>query len=153
MMDSKTCTKCGVTKPLDGFNPDGTRKSGRRPQCKDCQKCAAASYYAENQNRLRSSSASYYAANPHIQWEKGYRRRAKEFGFLPVVESFTRADLLARYGDACAHCGGPFEHLDHYPVPVALGGAHSLDNCRPSCKACNLSQGYATSIARSIPSR
>ena len=45
--------------------------------------------------------------------------------------------LVARYGDACFHCGGDFEELDHFPIPVSQGGPHALDNCRPSCTPCN----------------
>lgn len=100
-----------------------------------------AAYKAEYQAANRERLAEYRADNPHIGWESKYRTRAREFGFEPVIESFTRAELTARYGDACAHCGGPFEELDHYPVPVALGGAHTLDNTRPSCGPCNWAQG------------
>lgn len=82
-------------------------------------------------------AAAYQAENPHIGWEGLYRRRARAFGFEPVVHRFTRDELIARYGEACVHCGGPFEQLDHYPTPVIHGGAHSLDNCAPSCASCN----------------
>lgn len=109
-----------------------------------------AEYRAENRDRLSAASREWYAANrsrvsarkastPHIQWESHYRARALRFGFEPVIESFTREQLTARFGDSCVHCGGPFEHLDHYPVAVALGGKHSLDNCVPSCAECNTS--------------
>lgn len=172
MTDHKACTKCGAVKPLDGFHRDKRSRDGHISQCKECALERArqwresspegtayqANYYRLNSERLKAQSRAWRAANPgrqrerrgehpESQWEWFYRDRARRYGFVPVVESFTRAELIARYGDVCAHCGGPFEHLDHFPVPVALGGAHSLNNCRPSCKACNLSQARAIQLA------
>ena len=103
-----------------------------------------AAYYARNRERIRARQRS----NPHFGWESNYRKRAAKFGFEAMVIPFTREELIARYGDACHHCGGPFEHLDHYPVPVALGGAHSLDNCVPSCATCNTAQAARIRSAR-----
>lgn len=111
-----------------------------------------AAYYAENRERTLDRNAQHYWANreryselrreyraekPHVAWEGSYRSRARKFDFEPAVESFTREELIGRYGNACHHCGGPFEELDHYPVPVLAGGAHSLGNCVPSCTPCN----------------
>ena len=103
-----------------------------------------AGYRSRNPEKIRE----YQAANPHHWWESNYRKRAAKFGFEAMVIPFTREELIARYGDACHHCGGPFEHLDHYPVPVALGGAHSLDNCVPSCATCNTAQAARIRSAR-----
>lgn len=163
MTDSKTCTKCGVEKLLQEFGTNKRVKNGRRSDCKECSKAYARAYqsanrdrvnaynqkcYAANRGKRKARNREYRSANPHTAWESNYRMRARKFGVEPVIESFTRADLVAAYGDACAHCGGPFEHLDHYPVAVALGGAHSLDNCRPSCAACNTKQSGAIRVAR-----
>ena len=81
--------------------------------------------------------ADYLLTNPNKWWESYYRERSLKAGFLPVVVSFTREDLIERHGSVCVHCGGPFEELDHYPVPVSQGGSHDLDNCVPSCATCN----------------
>ena len=107
-----------------------------------------ARHYLENREQYAASSARYHAENPHLLWESGYRARARKLGFDPVVERFTRAELTARYGDACAHCGGPFEQLDHYPVSVSRGGAHTLENARPSCADCNLTSWKGTEDAQ-----
>lgn len=96
-----------------------------------------AEYYAENRDAILARMAEYHQANPHQQWVKGYLRRAKKYGHPAVIEPFTKDDLIARWGDACWHCGGPFEELDHAVIPVALGGHHTLENCRPSCTPCN----------------
>ena len=87
--------------------------------------------------RVAEYRAEYHAAHPHVSWVAEYQRRARKYGFEPVIEPFTKDELIARWGDACFHCGGPFEQLDHAVVPVALGGHHTLENCRPSCTPCN----------------
>lgn len=97
-----------------------------------------AQWRAKNEDKIRAEKAEYYKrVDPSRHWESTYRSRTKRFGFVGQLESFTKADLIDRYGDECFHCGGPFEQLDHYPVPVVRGGSHSLENCKPSCAACN----------------
>lgn len=117
-----------------------------RPEVKARRAERWAEYSA--QPEVRAHREKYYADNPHVGWESQYRVRAKKFGFAPVIESFTRAELIAKYGDECAHCGGPFEELDHAIVPVAHGGEHSLDNCRPSCTPCNRKGGGVRRLAQ-----
>ena len=150
----KTCKACGESKPLDGgFYRDKKAKDGRRSRCKKCVlaqqaehrahpdvKAHRAEYRAEHYRRNRDAvlahRAEYYQANPHISWEHTYRQRARSYGFEPRVESFTRDELIARWGDACYLCGGEWDQLEHV-TPVSRGGEHSLDNCRPVCEPCN----------------
>lgn len=97
-------------------------------------------WYAENREYVRAYHAEYHRANPQTQWAAKFRLRARAYGFehlIPSMESFTREDLVERYGDACFHCGGAWSQLDHFPVPVVKGGEHILDNCVPSCATCN----------------
>lgn len=108
-----------------------------RPEVKVHTAKRKAAYYQANRETFIARQAEYYAKNPHVHWEHGYRVRAREYGFELVIESFTEDDLIARYGNQCWHCGGPFEELDHHPVPVAHGGPHILENCKPSCVRCN----------------
>lgn len=165
-MDSKTCTKCGETKPLDEYYKDKGGKYGRRSNCKACAKAQeaeynarpavkarrsewGAAYYAENRDTIRAQRAGhrarpevkaryaeYRAEHRHIYWESAYRTRARAFGLEPVVESFTRDELTARWGDACYLCSGEWDELEHV-TPVSRGGEHSLSNCRPVCEPCN----------------
>lgn len=97
----------------------------------------AAEWRAANPSKVRAIHAAHRAANPHTAWASGYRVRARKFGHTPVVEDFTRDDVIARYGDHCAYCtDGAFEELDHF-IPVKDGGTHTLDGVRPSCVTCN----------------
>lgn len=122
---TKTCSACDTDKAYTEFHLDRAKRDGR---CSRCKQCTA--------NR-RAYKREYMRANPHKSWESTYRRRSRLFGFMPVVVTFTRGELTSLYGNDCFHCGGPFEELDHYPVPVISGGVHALANCRPSCKSCN----------------
>ena len=152
-METKQCPKCGEVKSPDQFHRDKNRRDGRQPRCKRCRQIDTAEYYArpevkahrakysagyrrQNRDAILAYQAEHYQANPHIYWEAGYRRRAREYGYEPRVESFTREALIEKWGDACVYCGGPFEELDHH-IPVAHGGPHTLQNARPSCTPCN----------------
>lgn len=50
------------------------------------------------------------------------------------------AARIAFYGNVCAYCGGPYEHIDHV-IPLARGGTNWPANLRPACGPCNLSKG------------
>ena len=132
----KMCSKCKTVKPLDEYNRRTDAKDGRQHTCKTC----LAEYRSKNREAIATYKAEYRAAKPQSNWESEYRRRCREYGFVPVVNSFTRTELIDRWGNACVHCGGPFEQLDHYPVPVVHGGAHTLENCKPVCAPCNHAQ-------------
>lgn len=97
-----------------------------------------AEWYEANRDKVSEKNARYRANRPDVFWRSDYRRRMKRFGHdVTVVETFTKVAVVATYGDACWHCGGSFEELDHFPIPVSQGGPHSLDNVRPSCITCN----------------
>lgn len=94
-------------------------------------------YHQANRERELERIAGYREANPHVYWTSTYRFRCKRMGITPTVEDFTKADLIAKWGDSCHYCEtGAFEELDHF-VPVSKGGHHTLENCVPSCHACN----------------
>lgn len=133
---TKACADCGLTKPLDDFHRRAGAKDGRRSDCKECHLPKRAKWREANRDRTREYFAALSAAKPHRGWEGGYIHRARKAGFEPVVESFTREDLVRAYGDKCYLCDGPFEELDHV-VEVHEGGSHTLENCRPSCRDCN----------------
>lgn len=161
----KRCTKCSVVKPLEEFHRDKGGKHGRRARCKACvagygranrergtervRAWRAANperdqenrrrYHGENRDRLNEQRRKHRAENPHGDWQSDYRKRSRAAGCIPIVRSFTRADVIARWGATCWHCpDGEFEELDHFPVSVIDGGEHTLENVRPSCKRSNI---------------
>ena len=158
---TKTCSTCGEAKSTSEFHKNPKGKGGRHSQCKECIKASRraryeenrdkvlayqARHYLANQARILAKQADYYQSNkakivayrrarPHIYWEFEYRRRCAKYGLTPVIESFTRDDVINQYGNRCAYCpDGAFEELDHF-IPVAAGGPHTLANCRPACRA------------------
>lgn len=157
------CTKCGVEKPLDEYHRDKKGRNGRVSRCKPCQRAYKVKYYAQNREAVLAYQSEYYqanresrqayqvehyhankeairahqASNPHVQWEHSARVRAHQHGNDITVERFTREELTEIYGNACWHCGGEFEELDHYPIPISRGGHHVIENCKPSCGPCN----------------
>lgn len=136
-METKQCSKCEEVKPLDQFHRMKATKDGLRPNCKMCVKAYSSGYYAENKTAVLDQQHGYREANPHVSWEVNVRQRSERLGFEPTIESFTKEDVIERYGSACFHCGGPFEELDHHPVAIARGGSHCLSNVVPSCIRCN----------------
>lgn len=56
---------------------------------------------------------------------------------------YSREDVFARWGHACAYCWGVAEHLDHVQ-PLARGGRDELSNVVPACADCNLAKGVSS---------
>ena len=45
MTETKRCTMCGETKPLDAFRRDRSKKLGRRSRCRECERQSERIYY------------------------------------------------------------------------------------------------------------
>lgn len=104
-------------------------------------------YEKANRAKIAERFAAYYAKYPEKRWVNSYQNRAKARGLKPVVEGFTKQDVIERYGDSCHYCtDGAFEELDHH-VPVAAGGHHTLGNVRPSCASCNNEKSKADKLS------
>lgn len=163
---NKVCSKCRVEKPLNDFHRKKQGLHGRAAACKQCKAEVNAQYYVDNSAQWVDYSAQNYAANRDLRaeqiaayrltpegrgatWAHLYRSRARRYGFAPVIEQFTSDDVVNLYGDACVHCGGTFEHLDHFPVPVRDGGHHTLKNVVPSCAQCNVGRSNKERANRS----
>lgn len=104
----------------------------RRQANRDKMRQRDREYREANAERMREYHRVYKSTHPHVTWASHYRQRCEKFGVTPAIEPFTRAELVDRYGDACIECGDPDWELDHQ-IPVAAGGSHSLENCRPLC--------------------
>lgn len=67
-MSVKTCTKCGVKKPLSEFHKRAASIDGYKTQCKECLRA-----YSRAHNR------KYYAENHDavLEMQKDYRKRKK----------------------------------------------------------------------------
>lgn len=104
---------------------------------------AKRAYYAEHAEEEKARVRRWEQDNPEraeaLAWWSSYRTRSGKYGHTPTGGQFTREDVIARWGDGCWHCpDGEFEELDHFPISVADGGSHTLDNVRPACRHSNL---------------
>lgn len=59
----KTCTKCGVTKPVSEFSKRSAARDGLRSQCKRCDSAGSAAWNAANPERYRKNHAKWRSAN------------------------------------------------------------------------------------------
>lgn len=76
-METATCTKCLIEKPLFEFGKNSRRKSGYNVRCKDCinQECRTRFQYYYNEE-YKNKKKLYRDANPDII--KAQRKRANE---------------------------------------------------------------------------
>ncbi|MEU6633836.1 HNH endonuclease signature motif containing protein [Streptomyces parvus] len=80
-----------------------------------------------------------------IGLDETYAKRAKERARARGVhyETYSRSAIFARYGETCAYCDAPAEHIDHV-VPISKGGPDAEHNLLPACAPCNLGKGAKT---------
>ena len=109
-----------------------------RPDVAERRSAIQRERYETKRDEIIARTRAYSRANPHVNWASDYRARCARYGVEPVVETFTREELIDYWGNGerCIYCDGPFEQIDHH-VAVALGGAHSIENVMPSCTPCN----------------
>ena len=87
----------------------------------------------------RVANAEKYRTARAVRWERR-RQRKKALSATLTVEQW-RA-ILKAYKGCCAYCGSKSSNLtqDHI-IPVARGGAYSVENIVPACSACNTAKG------------
>jgi 5-methylcytosine-specific restriction endonuclease McrA len=102
-----------------------------------------ARYRSENPGKIRAFKREWARSNPDKVSAYASRRRARVAG--GAYEPYSRAEIFAAYGGACAYCDDPAEHLDHVKA-ISRGGADAAHNLLPACAPCNLGKG-AKSLA------
>lgn len=63
----KTCHRCHVSKPLDEFSPDASRRDGHASKCRSCGREVSQEYYA----RHRDERSAYFRRRYQEQKEAG----------------------------------------------------------------------------------
>ena len=112
MEKEKTCTLCGVEKPLSAYGKNKNHSDGRQYYCRECvavkraERCAEARDWVNNYKMERGCTDCGYAVHPH----------ALDLDHLPQYEKlFTVADQMHRHIDSvkaevskcevvCANC-------------------------------------------------
>jgi len=135
--DTRTCKVCGETKPLtdEFYKGRDTNYKGKITryfphECRACHTIWQREQYNVNPKtrarQLMLSTEQYVQKRFPAAWHG-------------TIAPAAALKLLA--ATHCSYCGVPASDiwgfsLDHH-VPLALGGAHSLDNLYPCCEPCN----------------
>ena len=72
-IETKTCYKCGETKPLDEFHKNKSKKDGRGTECKNCKKELATKYHQEHREEEKEYFGEYYQKH-----KERIKKRVKE---------------------------------------------------------------------------
>lgn len=166
MMD-RTCTKCGVAKPLSEYHRDKRAPGGLRRQCKPCRRSQVMEWWYDNQERQLQRHRDYVDANRdrvrEIDRQRYYGNRDARIELAQAVKHSQRArDVGADYdfavsrealrerdGDGCHYCGVAMDFARttrrilkdkatiDHVVPISAGGPHTFDNTVLACWGCN----------------
>jgi 5-methylcytosine-specific restriction endonuclease McrA len=154
-VDSKPCSRCGETKPLDSFYADPRHADGLQSHCKGCMKARTKARRDSNLEQARTADRIRHAANPERKraaakaWrqanrdgycanQRNYKARRKN---APVVDLTTEQwlNICIEHDWKCHYCHitcGRSVTMDHV-VPLSKGGSHTASNVVPACGHCN----------------
>ena len=103
---------------------------------KDKKKATDRAWYEQNRDRVAANSRAWGKRNPDKRKAIAVANRAARENAPGVCTAAQLRSRVAFYGNRCAYCGGPYEHLDHV-IPVSRGGSNWPANLRPACAKCN----------------
>jgi len=125
LVDSKTCSKCGITKSVDSFHFRNKKKNDRQPICSVCK-----SAYSKQQYKHRCDIDPTY-----------HKLRMRQT-YLKSTYGLTLEDYMIIHNNqsgVCAICGGVDSHqllsVDHDHNTGLVRGL--------LCNSCNSMLGYA----------
>lgn len=150
---TKTCSKCGEVKPLDGFYRQKGGRLGVMGHCKVCRYAKQTKWRKSNMEKYRQyyaawhqdNYARWYRENPDIKLSANRRRRAKLRGLSEHFTAQEFEDLVLLCGGRCLGCGWHGTLQPDHVIPLALGGDDSIKNIQPLCPRCNLVKGARNS--------
>lgn len=125
----KVCRSCGRAKEESAFLAGKAQRVSST--CSTCRR----------KSRAQHIKSYYRNLPPDKRHELSHKRRAREAGV--GHETYSRSEILARWGHLCCYCDAPAEHLDHVQ-PISKGGDDKAANIVPACAPCNLSKGALT---------
>lgn len=146
--ETKTCRKCGDTKPIDDFYPTYQKgKHYRRARCKDCdnelrkartrteptqeQKQEWSRRQAQRRKRRRKDPEHYAK---FIYWDT--RKSDKKHG---RENDFTKEYIAEQIAKGCSYCGEKDLRMTLDRIDNEKG--HTMDNTVPACIRCNYVRG------------
>ena len=77
----KECLRCGTVENIENFNKDKSRKDGRHPYCRECQREISKPYFDSHKEHARVKS---------IEWYKNNKDKVKEYSSSDEVKKRKR---------------------------------------------------------------
>jgi len=120
-------------------NPEKAREAMRRwlQAHRDEHRRRVREWNAKNPDKLRAMEARYRERHPEARQVIHQRRRARVAAARGSFTLHEWRELLKRWGGRCAYCGSVGKLQADHRVPLARGGANSIDNILPACGSCN----------------
>lgn len=138
--NTKKCTRCGVTYPIEGFFKTGRTKAGKakyRGDCKGCAKKDTANWRVKNKSHYNNYAAMYRAKHPEAQHEMEIKRRygisIEHYNQMLVAQNMGCA-ICRKQHDSSISRGRLYVDHDH-----KTGAVRAL-----LCGGCNSMLGYAS---------
>lgn len=161
----KLCPRCNIEQQRTEFTKDKNRPDGLKVYCKTCCKIErtenrdyhrskSKEWRENNPERFKEKRDAWMQANPQAENEtrkkwmaenklkvRQIKKKYKARRMTWEVGDVDYDEILARDGLVCHICGTDVElddiHFDHV-IPLAKGGAHSMDNIHVSHSRCNM---------------
>lgn len=159
----KSCTKCGVEKPLDMFYTG-------RASCTVCDihrqhvyraahPTYARDYHQKNKTARNQNSKEHlqklktdpvrYQAYLERKYVCAGNRRARKAGNSGSHTVKEWQALCEAAGHRCLCCGSARKLTRDHVIPIDSGGSDNIENIQPLCKSCNSSKGTKSTDYRS----
>ena len=97
MTETKRCTKCGETKPLDAFNRDASKKYGRCSRCRECDR----QYERARRPKSTAPHHTYPLLRDRAWVEQQYSREFRSIAEIAAMVGCsysTACDAIAAHG-------------------------------------------------------
>lgn len=128
-METKTCRKCGETKPLNEMGRDASYKDGVSTICKSC---------VSIRDRAR------YDSNYHVF--KWHRRRAASYGVGTYLTCAEFTAIRTKPDRNCVYCGNCDDLGVEHVRPLLHSGPNARWNVVTACNSCNTRKKNRTVI-------
>jgi len=93
--ETKRCTECGKEKPLEGFRRDRSKKQGRYPRCRECERQREMERHPKSAAHLRTYPLLRDRAWVEQQYSREFRSIAEIAAMVGCSYSTAHAAIVA----------------------------------------------------------